>query len=49
LNKESDDRIYYAVFDDDPQRVLIFSKDTSIIEDVSDVRFHLDLKIISNK
>ncbi|CAF1065734.1 unnamed protein product [Adineta steineri] len=35
LDKESDEPVYYAIFHDGPQTVLMFSRDTSIIESVS--------------
>jgi hypothetical protein len=39
LIKKTEDTIYYALFHDDPQTVLMFSKETSI----SDVRYHSQL------
>jgi hypothetical protein len=37
------DTIYYALFHDGPQTVLMFSRETSIIESISDVRYHSQL------
>ncbi|CAF4251963.1 unnamed protein product, partial [Rotaria sordida] len=36
IDKESENPTYYAIFDDGPQTVLIFSSETQIIELVSD-------------
>ena len=37
ISKESSDPIYYSIFDDGMERVLIVTRDIQIIESISDV------------